>query len=138
MIKTTHFSIKELVHPQIVLDIGEQNCWARLDGGCLIDLDKIREAWGDIIYINLGKHDSRGLRPPNDPDGAKYSIHKQGAAFDLVPANGQTKRLFKMIKSMIQLGDLKTFNTLENFEHTPSWVHVAKMNTSEKPWIINP
>ena len=86
--RTKYFTIKELVHPWVLKALGENNCWLRLDTGALHDLDKIRERWRNVIFINQGAHDSRGLRPPNDPDGSWYSTHKMGGTFDLVPANG--------------------------------------------------
>ena len=138
MIKTKYFDIKELVHPQILKAIGEKNSWMRLDAGCLIDLDIIRTEWNDSIYINFGCADSRGLRPPNDPDGAFYSSHKMGTTFDLVPPNGDTKGLFDLIVRLIKEGKIFTFNTLEDLSFTPTWVHVAKMNHSFKPLIIKP
>lgn len=138
------FDITELVHPQILTAIGEQNSWLRLDEGCLYDIDLIRKKWheryGSGIYCNrldLGL-DSRGLRPPDDPDGSFYSVHKQGKAFDLEPVNGKTGTLFKMILLMIEDGELAHLNTLEDFAFTKQWVHVAKMNTSLRPLIIRP
>ena len=138
MYKTTHFTIKELVHPRILNSVGEFLAWRMLDADCLIDLDKIRERWDDVIYINLGNNDSRGLRPPNDSDGAFYSVHKQGKAFDLVPDNGDYQGLWELVYEMVQEGELTAFNTLESLDYTPTWVHVAKMNTSEKPLVIKP
>ena len=138
MIKTKHFKIKELVHPQILKAIGEKNSWTRLDAGCLTDLDTIREEWGSSIFINSGAADSRGLRPPNDPDGAFYSSHKMGVAFDLVPANGDVKGLYALIVSLVKDGEITSFNTIENIQYTPTWVHVAKMNHDYKPLVINP
>jgi hypothetical protein len=125
-----------LVHPDILKAIGESNSWLRLDEGCLMDLDIIRRGWGAPIYINIGKADSRGLRPPNDPDGAFYSVHKMGKAFDLVTKDN--KGLWEFIELLIIDGVLRSFNTLESRKHTPTWTHVAKMNTDECPLIINP
>jgi len=138
MYKTKHFTIKELVHPRIIAAIGEHLAWQRLDALCLMDLDFIRECWGSPIIINSGRYDSRGLRPPNDGDGAMYSLHKQGKAFDLVPANGDTKGLWEMIYDLVETDSLRTMNTLESLAFTPTWVHVANCNTSEKPLIIKP
>lgn len=138
MYKTRNFTIEELVHPKILRDIGVDNSWLRLDPRCLRDLDRIRDVWGSAIYINVGAADSRGLRPPNDPDGSFYSVHKQGKAFDLVPANGNLTELYHMIVELIESDSLDAFNTLENRSYTPSWVHVAAMNHDKKPLIINP
>lgn len=136
--KPVHFTINELVHPWILKKIGEVNAWLRLDAGSLRDLDKIRVKWGSPIYVNQGPHDSRGYRPPNDPDGSWNSTHKHANTFDLVPENGDYRGLYKMVFEMIQNGELESFNTLENIEDTTGWVHCAKMNTSEKPLIIRP
>lgn len=136
--KPKYFTIQELVHPWILNKIGETNSWLRLDAGCLEELDFIREQWGDEIYINQGVHDSRGLRPPNDPDGSWNSTHKQGTTFDLVPANGEIRRFQRFVFYLISSGQLKHFNTVEDFNHTPSWCHVANMNTSKRPLIIKP
>lgn len=138
MYKTNYFSIKELVHPKILNAIGENNCWMRLDEGVLRDIDLIRELWNDSIYVNLGRHDSRGLRPPNDPDGSFYSVHKQGKAFDLVPSNGEYKEFWLFVCKLIENGILLSINTIEDFSFTPSWCHVASMNHNKKPLIIKP
>ena len=138
MYKTKHFALTELVHPQVLKAIGANNSWMRLDRLVLEDIDFIREEWGDSIYINLGVNDSRGLRPPNDPDGAFYSVHKQGKAFDLIPKNGDTKGLWNLVKKLIEDEKLKSINTLEDLSFTPTWVHVANMNIEGNLYIVKP
>lgn len=142
MYNCKHYKLHELAHPQIIRTIGESNTWRRLERLALIDLDIIREEWFKIyksgIYINrldLGL-DSRGLRPPNDKDGSFYSTHKQGNTFDLEPVNGKIKNLYYFIINLIKNGILKFFNCLEDFKWTPGWVHVGRMNTYQKPLII--
>lgn len=144
MYKPEYYTLSELAHPQIIAAIGATNTWGRLDPGCLYDLDLIRAGWFDLtgagLYVNrldVGL-DSRGLRPPDDPDGSFYSVHKQGKAFDLEPIKGTTERLFRMVHNAIRAGQLKHFNTLEDFGYTKTWVHVAKMNTDRRPLIIKP
>lgn len=144
MYKTKYYTISELVHPQILKDIGEFNSWLRLDPDILRDLDYIRSSWylkhESGIYINrlgLGL-DSRGLRPPNDPDGSFYSSHKLAAADDLEPVNGKVEELWKHVFNLIANGRLKKLNTLEDLSFTPGWVHVAAMNTDQRPLIIKP
>jgi len=140
MYKTKYFNIRELCHPDIISSIGEHNSWLRLDEFCLMDLDIIRKRWGSPIYINIDQFDSRGLRPPNDPDGAFYSIHKSGKAFDLVPKNGKTEELYQFLVRLIISGDLHSINTLEHKSYTVhrGWVHIACMNTEKRPLIIKP
>lgn len=142
MYRPLYYTLKELAHPQIIRTIGEKNTWRRLDEDCLIDIDFIRAEWfkrhGSGVYINrldVGL-DSRGLRPPNDPDGSFYSTHKQGNTFDLEPVNGKLRDFFNFVKKLIQDGKLKKINTLENFEDTLRWVHAGYMNTNKKPLII--
>jgi len=143
MYKPTNYTLSELVHPQIIRTIGEKNSWRRLDADCLQDLQVIRNAWfnkhGSGIYVNrLDKGiDSRGLRPPNDPDGSFYSTHKQGNTFDLEPVNGDVKGLYQFIIDMVKTSALKKINTLEKHSFTPTWVHVGYMNTDKRPLIIN-
>lgn len=133
-----YFTIKELVHPWILRDIGEVNAWRRLEPLALQDLDHIRETWGRPIYINLGAADSRGLRPPNDPDGSKYSTHKHGTTFDLVDSKGDNKALWSHVCELIEDGHLKYMNTMEDLSFTPTWTHVGRMNTDLKPLVIKP
>lgn len=142
MYKPKNYSLQELVHPQIIRTIGVNNSWRRLDEDCLKDLQTIRDAWNrkfnSGIYINrlnIGL-DSRGMRPPNDPDGSFYSTHKQGNTFDLEPVNRSNEILYDFVVKLIKAGKLKKLNTLENFSDTLGWVHVGYMNTSKKPLII--
>lgn len=144
MYKCKHFTIEELVHPWILKKIGEVNAWLRLDGDVLRDLDFIREEWfkteGSGIYVNRIKIglDSRGFRPPNDPDGAWNSTHKQANTFDLEPVNGKHRLFFNFVKKLIEDEKLTRINTLEDFEYTLTWTHAGYMNTDERPLIIKP
>ncbi len=144
MYKTLHYTIHELVHPYIIKKYGEVNSWLRLDEGVLRDIDLIRGLWfekhGSGIYVNrlnLGL-DSRGYRPPHDPDGAEISVHKQGKAFDLEPVNGDCRGLYDFVYDLIKSGVLQSINTLEDFRYTKTWVHVANMNTTKRPLIVRP
>ena len=144
MYKPKYYILSELAHPQIINAIGENNTWRRLDAEVLEDLGYIREEWyfryRSGIYcnrLNLSPPiDSRGLRPPNDPDGSFYSTHKQGNTFDLEPVNGKIRELDNFSRCFIKAGKLKKINTLENFEDTVKWVHTGYMNTAKKPLII--
>lgn len=144
MYKTKNFTLEELAHPQIIAAIGEVNTWRRLDPDALRDLDYIREEWYLIyrtgVYCNrldLGI-DSRGYRPPNDPDGAFYSTHKAGGTFDLEPVNGKHRKFYDFVSGLIKSNKLKHFNTLEDFNSTLGWTHTARMNTDKRLLIIFP
>ena len=144
MYKPENYILQELAHPQIIRTIGVRDTWRRLDADCLKDLQTIRDGWAKKhnsgIYINrlnlVPPIDSRGLRPPNDPDGSFYSTHKEGNTFDLEAVNGKNRELHEFIVQLIKDGKLKKLNTLENFEDTLGWAHVGYMNTDKKPLII--
>jgi hypothetical protein len=138
MYRTVHFELKELANPKIIADIGEINTWMRFKEGALRDLDLIRDSWGSSILINTKTHDSRGWRHPNDPDGAKWSVHKLADAFDLVAGNGKHRLLWDHVYYMILTGQLMHFNTMEDVKYTKTWTHVANMNTFDRPLIIRP
>jgi len=144
MYKPENYTIEELAHPQIIKAIGEVNTWRRFDEDALFDLQTIRDKWFEIygsgIYVNRLKLgiDSRGLRPPDDKDGGKYSTHKQGNTFDLDPVNGLHKQLYDFVIKFIKDGELIKLNTVEDFKYTKTWVHVGYMNTDERPLIIKP
>ncbi len=142
MYKTKNYKLSELAHPQIIKAIGEKNTWRRFDEEVLRDIDYIRDRWfenhGSGVYINRLKAeiDSRGLRPPNDPDGSFYSTHKHGNTFDLEPVNGKLREFFNFVSELIADGCLIKINTLENFEDTLKWIHAGYMNTDKRPLII--
>jgi hypothetical protein len=144
MYKCKYYTIEELVHPWILKKIGETNAWLRLDADALKDIDFIREEWykqeGSGVYcnrVNIGL-DSRGYRPPNDPDGSWNSTHKHANTFDLEPVNGKHRKFFNFVKDLIKERKLKRINTLEDFEYTKTWTHAGYMNTNERPLIIKP
>jgi hypothetical protein len=137
-----YFDIYELAAPKIIADIGEVNAWRRLKRGALMDLDTIREHFGSEIYINgnyWGKiFNSSGWRHPDDPDGAKWSVHKLADAYDLKAKNGEHQKLWDTVYYLILTGKLEHFNTMEDRAYTKSWTHVANMNTDLRPLIIKP
>jgi len=142
MYKCKYFTIQELVSPNILKVLSEANCWRRLKTGALKDLDLIRESWGKPIYIN-GNHfglsyTNSGWRHPKTTVGANWSVHKLADSFDLKDSEGEHQKLWDYIHYMIITGQLKYFNTMERKDKTPTWVHLANMNTDEKPLIVIP
>ena len=51
MYKPSYWDIKELVSPE-VYRVWSENAWQFFDDEYLIDLDTIREEWGDTLIIN--------------------------------------------------------------------------------------
>lgn len=151
MYKTKYFTIQELVNSQIIKDIGEINCWRRLDKGYLIDIDIIRYEWEKIHpenpYIIINglyngiSFDHSGARHWNQKylkKGSAFSSHKLFKAGDLKPKNNKHQEFWIFVYELIKSGKLKYINTLEDRSFTPTWCHVAVMNTNEKPLVIKP
>ena len=86
--KCEHFHLVELL-PKIFYNENiakyKDNLWFLFDLRALITLDRLRKRYGKT-YMNDwkwgGNNDSKGFRPPEDPEGAKLSQHRFGRAAD--------------------------------------------------------
>lgn len=151
MYRTKYFKIQELVNSKIIKDIGEANCWLRLDEGYLIDIDIIRIEWGKLhpdcpwIVINGLYNGSQfnhsGARHWDQKylkKGSEFSLHKLFKAGDLKPKNNKHEEFWHFVYELIKSGRLKHINAMEDRKFTPTWCHLAVMNTVEKPLVIKP
>lgn len=82
MYKCKYFTIKELVNPTLLKQIGEQTAWTLFDERLLRMADAIREKYGACTVNASGLTDC-GLRDPQSTTGAKFSMHKIGRALDI-------------------------------------------------------
>ena len=82
MYRCRYFVIKELVNPALLKKIGENIAWITFDERLLRKADAIRTKYGPCT-INADGLTDCGLRDPQSPTGAKYSMHKIGRALDL-------------------------------------------------------
>ena len=81
-----YFRIEELVSRPVFKEYGKQ-AFQFFDDRALKTLDRLREKFGKALVNDWfwgGKNDSRGFRAPDDLDGADFSAHKRGQAFDVV------------------------------------------------------
>ncbi|MBU1621811.1 MAG: hypothetical protein KJ604_20335, partial [Gammaproteobacteria bacterium] len=86
--KCEHFHLVELL-PKLFYNENitkyKDNLWGLFDLRTLITLDRLRKRYGKT-YMNDwkwgGNNDSKGFRPPEDPEGAKLSQHRFGRAAD--------------------------------------------------------
>ena len=91
MYKCKHFSIQELVPPDVYEDAKKKSetwkLWYLFDTRTLITIDRIREFLGTGITINNwkwgGDFTDSGYRAPNSTVGSKYSSHRRCCACDL-------------------------------------------------------
>ena len=128
MYKCKHFKIEELVSQATLAYLGEEACWKLFDERALMMLDKLRETFGPATvndWIFGGKHDSRGFRAPNDPDGARYSDHRFGRAFDVI----FQKKSAKDVRAYI-IAHKEDFPFITCIEDGVSWLHFSCRNTN--------
>ena len=87
-------------------------------------LDPIREAYGKPIRVSSGY---RCRRLNTAVGGAKTSQHLYGEAADLIPADGDTRRLFFLIKKMIDEGKITCGQLIWEYgtRYAPKWVHIS-------------
>ena len=140
MYKCKHFTIKELVSPQVYNKFGEF-AWKFFDERFLKDLDTIREYHGPITINNWcygGKNTQCGLRTNVDPlvKGKKTlycSAHIMGKAADL--HSSDNRKLYKDVEKLFNEGKLLVITRMESAESTKyGWCHVDcfQPNTSGK------
>lgn len=87
-------------------------------------MDKIREKWGSPIRINSGY---RCPKLNTAVKGAKNSSHMLGLACDFQPVKGKKSDLFKMIKEMIESGEITVSQLIWEYgtKKEPQWIHIA-------------
>lgn len=141
MYKCKHFTIKELVNPDVLKQIGEMTAWAVFDERILRMADAIREKYGACTVNASGLVDC-GLRDPQSKTGAKYSMHKVGRALDLHIRSIELKhagdkaakiKAYNQVREELMLSH--QFDVL-NFEHNISWLHIDTGNRPKR--LFNP
>ncbi len=141
MYKCKYFSIKELVHPDLLKAIPESTLWTLFDDRLLRCADLIREKYGPCTINASGLTDC-GLRDPQSKTGAKYSMHKIGRALDLhirsielQYAGNKAGKTAQYNRVREQLMDDYRFDIL-SFEKNISWLHVDTGNRASR--LFNP
>lgn len=125
MYKCKHFSIHELVPPQVYKDRGEF-AWELLDDRLLITIDALRSRYGTMTINNYklgGEREWSGLRTPDSPFYREYSQHTFGRAadsiFHLVPV--------EHVRHDIQENP-QMFPFINSLELNTSWLHIDVRN----------
>lgn len=124
-----YFTIKELCKSDTAKQLGIDNTPSKeiekkLER--LIDelLDPIREAYGSPIRVSSGY---RNKWVNEAVGGSKTSQHMKGEAADLIPVDGDTKRLFVLIQDMIRDGKIRCGQLIWEYgsKTKPKWVHIS-------------
>ena len=87
-------------------------------------LDPIREEYGKPIRVTSGY---RCKRVNSIVGGSKSSQHLKGEAADLVPVDGDTRRVFDVIRRMMKEGKIKCGQLIWEYGTwtKPKWVHIS-------------
>ncbi len=138
--KCDKFHIKELVSKKVydyyTPRYGENFLWGIFSDDIKYDLDYIAIEWRKIhnsgVIINDwmwgGQYQQSGLRSNVDSIVANkntpyLSGHVLALAFDMKPQNKKYKEFFNFVYNLIKTKKLKCIKRLEDFKHTPTWVH---------------
>ena len=147
MYKCKYFVIKELVNPALLKKIGENIAWIMFDEQLLRKADAIRTKYGPCTINTDGLTDC-GLRDPQSPTGAKYSMHKIARGLDLHirtieqaaakikdPVERKKFKIREYNKVREQLMLDSEFDCL-SFEHNIPWLHIDTGNRDSR--LFNP
>lgn len=144
MYKPNYWDIKELVSPEVYRVWGEA-AWQFFDDEYLIDLDIIREEWGDTLIINNwawgGNFNESGLRDNlcsivRSKKKLYLSGHVLAKGFDIKPQNGKHDKFWHFVLSLMRKGKLKKLTRLEHFKHTPTWCHIDGLTLTGKTEVF--
>lgn len=135
-----YFTIEELVPPEVLKELGEEQCWTLFDKKALEALENVREILGvPLICNNWAKGGSRkysGFRQGNCPIGAKRSSHKLGMAFDLV----SNKMTAKEMRDKLEKEQDKLVHNIrvEKWDNKGeiSWLHIDTLDKGVKLYFF--
>lgn len=137
--RAKHFKIQEVVYPSLA-ERGEDFAWQFLRPEAIISLDQIREKFGACTVNNYlwgGPRTASGLRPPVGGVGAAMSLHRYGAAFDVVPHKATPIEVYEYI--LANQDQFPHIRRLENANLTKTWLHFDVANTqTDKIVVFNP
>lgn len=134
--KCKYFKIQELVDKKTFERFGE-SAFMFFDPRLLRTIDAIREYFNKPVLINNwsqgGDFDSRGLRRPDDPEGAKFSQHRFGRAVDFTVFGLTAEEVREII---INNQTHEAFREIKRIEDGVSWVHIDFANVEGENIIL--
>jgi len=129
-----HFSLNELVPPEILSEYGEQ-AWQFLDDRLLWSLDALwshfqpREGQKYAVVVNSypwgGKNRYRGYRPTSYTEGATNSQHRHGRAADVTVVGYSPADVYAEILHGKDHADFRYITAIKEY---PTWVHIDCRN----------
>ena len=131
---TANFTFDELIYSPTANRLGIDNTPDKETKEKLIRLAKeilqpIRNKWGSAIVVTSA-YRCEALNKA--VGGVKNSQHRLGEAADIkVGSKAQNKALFNLIQKMVNNGELKVGQLIDEYNY--SWVHVSLPRTNGRP-----
>lgn len=130
-----YFKTEELVSKNLYEQLGER-VMRLFEPQILVYLDELRAKWGKPLTINNwasgGSFNQSGLRELNSKVGAARSKHKEGIAFDVKTSD--LKGFYDFVTKTPGLNIVR----VEDFAHTPTWVHIELGTNQKLPSVFKP
>jgi len=124
-----YFDIRELVHPELIIEYGEKKMvkvFKSYAPQTLEGLDKLREWFDEPIIINdyqwSGSFVNSGLRHPSDHLGSELSAHRFFLAMDCKFKGRSIKDVQEDI--LMNQHMHPNISRMEDYRDTPTWLHV--------------
>lgn len=136
---SNNFSIEEYVPKAVFTQFGNRCIWF-LDPKLIEVVQMLREQYGPITINNwhqAGNYEFSGFRPQWSSVGAAFSQHRFGRAADLKFNNYTVQEVYADIIDNKRTWLGRGLTTLENVDHTPTWLHVD-VRPSKEFLIVNP
>ena len=135
-----HFFLQEFVPKEIFDRWGNKSLWF-IDSQIVDIAESIRNKVGKPVIINNwkdgGTYNYSGYRPPECNVGVKMSQHRWGRAVDIKVPGIDLLQLYSFIKR--NPDKFPEITTLENINHTKTWLHADCRFTGESSiLIVNP
>lgn len=132
-----NFTIQEFVSKEIYARWGNNSIWF-VDERLIKLVQALRDEFG-AITINNDHFNQSAFREPKSTVGASMSQHRFGRAADLKFVKMSVQEVYDAILKNEQHWMNKGLTTLENINHTPTWLHVdIRMTNMSKIKIVNP
>lgn len=124
-----YFTIKELTSSSTAKNLGIDNKpnekqLENIEVLIVNLLDPLREAYGSGIRVSSG---FRCEKLNKIVKGSANSDHKTGKAADLIPVDGDTRKLFNLAKKLMDENTLEVGQLIWEYgtKDAPAWVHIS-------------
>lgn len=134
-----NFDLRELVSPEAYATLGDSARWC-IDPKLVDVVQAIRTIAGKPVTVNNwhagGRYTQSGYRTPTEKTGAKLSQHRFGRAADLKIAGLTPLDGLQLLKDNWYVLSRLGLTTVEDPEHTPTWLHVDTRWTGQDELLI--